>query len=94
MTKAAVLIIVLASSLAAAQAQSSATVPASSRAPQAGTPNTGRAPIQTKTREEYKAYQAAVANAQNPEAMEKAADDFAAKFPDSAFVDSGAHSVW
>ncbi len=83
MTKAAVLIIVLASSLVAAQAQSSATVPASSRAPQAGTPNTGRAPIQTKTREEYKAYQAAVANAQNPEAMEKAADDFAAKFPTS-----------
>jgi tetratricopeptide (TPR) repeat protein len=83
MTKAAVLIIVLASGLVAAQAQSSATVPASSRAPQAGTPNTGRAPIQTKTREEYKAYQAAVANAQNPEAMEKAADDFAAKFPTS-----------
>jgi tetratricopeptide (TPR) repeat protein len=40
-------------------------------------------PVQTKTREEYKAYQAAVANSQNPDAMEKAADDFATKFPNS-----------
>jgi tetratricopeptide (TPR) repeat protein len=80
MTKAAVLIAVLATSLVA---QSLATAPASSSASQAGTPNTGRPPIQTKTREEYKAYQAAVANGQNPEAMEKAADDFAAKFPSS-----------
>jgi tetratricopeptide (TPR) repeat protein len=83
MTKAAVLIIVLASSLVAAQAQSSASTPTPSNSSQAGTQNTGRAPIQTKTREEYKAYQAAVANEQNPEAMEKAADDFAAKFPTS-----------
>ena len=83
MRKAAVLITVLAISLVAAQAQSSASTPASSSAPQAGTPNTGRPPVQTKTREEYKAYQAAVANEQNPEAMEKAADDFAAKFSSS-----------
>ncbi len=83
MTKAAVLIIVLATSVIAAQAQSSASTPASSSPPQAGNPNTGRPPVQTKTREEYKAYQAAVANGQNPEAMEKAADDFAAKFPSS-----------
>jgi tetratricopeptide (TPR) repeat protein len=83
MTKAAVLITVLATSLVAARAQSSASTPASSSAPQAGTPNTGRPPVQSKTREEYKAYQAAVANGQNPEAMEKAADDFAAKFPNS-----------
>ena len=34
--------------------------------------------------EEYKAFQAAMGNAQNPDAMEKAADDFAAKFPTSA----------
>lgn len=45
---------------------------------------TGRPPIQTKTTAEYQAYQAAIANAQNAEAMEKAADDFAVKFPDSA----------
>lgn len=43
----------------------------------------GRPPIQAKTQAEFQAYQAAVANAQNPDAMEKAADDFAAKFPDS-----------
>lgn len=83
MTKAAVLITVLAASLMAAQAQSSASKPASSGVPQAGASNTGRPPIQTKTREEYKAYQAAVANGQTPEAMEKAADDFAVKFPTS-----------
>jgi tetratricopeptide (TPR) repeat protein len=83
MTRAAVLITVLATSLVAARAQSSASTPASTSAPQAGTPNAGRPPVQTKTREEYKAYQAAVANEQNPEAMEKAADDFAGKFPNS-----------
>ena len=83
MRKAAVLLTVLATSLVAAQAQSSASTPASSNPRQAGTPNTGRPPVQTKTREEYKAYQAAVANGQNPEVMEKAADDFAAKFPSS-----------
>ena len=44
----------------------------------------GRGPIQTKTPAEYQGYQAAIANAQNAQAMEKAADDFAAKFPDSA----------
>jgi len=44
----------------------------------------GRGPITTKTPAEYQAYQAAKANAQNAEAMEKAADEFAAKFPDSA----------
>jgi tetratricopeptide (TPR) repeat protein len=53
--------------------------------PQGGASQTaGRAPIQTKTTAEYQAYQAAIANAKNPDAMEKAADDFAAKFPDSA----------
>jgi tetratricopeptide (TPR) repeat protein len=83
MTQAAVLITLLATSLVAAQPQSLASTPASSSAPHAGTPNAGRPPVQTKTREEYKAYQAAVANEQNPEGMEKAADDFAAKFPNS-----------
>jgi tetratricopeptide (TPR) repeat protein len=42
-----------------------------------------RPPIQAKSQAEYQAYQTAVVNAQNPDAMEKAADDFAAKFPDS-----------
>jgi tetratricopeptide (TPR) repeat protein len=83
MRKAAVLITVLATSIVAAQAQSSASTSASSSAQQAGIPNAGRPPVQTKTREEYKAYQAAVASGRNPEALEKAADDFAAKFSSS-----------
>ena len=40
-------------------------------------------PIQAKTHEEYVAYQAAIANKGDAEAMAKAAADFAAKFPDS-----------
>ncbi|HEV8492904.1 MAG TPA: tetratricopeptide repeat protein [Candidatus Angelobacter sp.] len=83
MRKAAVLIMVLTATVVAAQAQSSASTPGSPSGPQARTANAGRPPIQTKTREEYKAYQAAIANGQSPEAMEKAADDFAAKFPTS-----------
>lgn len=43
----------------------------------------GRPPVQAKTQDEYQAYQAAAANSQNPAAMEKSADDFAAKFPAS-----------
>lgn len=83
MKTAAVLVIVLVASLMAAQVQSSASAQASTSTPQAGTPNAGRPPVQTKTREEYKAYQAAAANGQSADAMEKAADDFAAKFPNS-----------
>jgi tetratricopeptide (TPR) repeat protein len=43
---------------------------------------TPKRPPQAKSQEEYKAFQAAAA-ATTPEAQEKAADDFAAKFPDS-----------
>jgi len=58
--------------------------PAPAAKPQTATSQPpGRPPIQAKTQEEYQAYQAAVGNAQNPAAMEKAADDFAAKFPAS-----------
>jgi tetratricopeptide (TPR) repeat protein len=81
--RAAVLVTMLAASFAAAQSQSTAPAAASSpTSPQAAT-TTGRPPVHTKTREEYQAFQAAVANTQNPDAMEKAADDFAAKFPNS-----------
>jgi hypothetical protein len=61
-------------------------------APQAGTaqqgaapaaPPQGKRPPQAKTQPEFDAYNAAVANQNNPAAMEKAANDFAAKFPDS-----------
>ena len=40
-------------------------------------------PIKAKTHEEYVAYQTAIANKKDAEAMAKAAADFAAKFPDS-----------
>jgi len=66
---------------AAAQNQGQSTPPASP--PTGAAQSSGRAPVQTKTNEEYQAYQAAVANAGNAAAMEKSADDFAAKFPDS-----------
>jgi tetratricopeptide (TPR) repeat protein len=57
---------------------------------QPGTSQQGAAPApaakrppQAKTQPEFDAYQAAVKNASDPAAMEKSADDFAAKFPDS-----------
>jgi len=65
-------------------AQTQAPPPVPSGAPHAqATQPTGRPPIQAKNQAEYQAWQTAIANAQNPEAMAKAADDFAAKFPDS-----------
>lgn len=48
---------------------------------QGATPQ-GKRPPQAKTQPEYDAFQAAVANT-DPAALEKAANDFAAKFPDS-----------
>jgi tetratricopeptide (TPR) repeat protein len=49
----------------------------------AATPPAGKRPPQAKTQPEFDAYNAAVANQKDPAAMEKAADDFATKFPDS-----------
>jgi tetratricopeptide (TPR) repeat protein len=43
----------------------------------------GKRPPQAKTQPEFDAYNAAIANQKDPVAMEKAADDFATKFPDS-----------
>ncbi|HEX8816260.1 MAG TPA: hypothetical protein VF753_12230 [Terriglobales bacterium] len=43
----------------------------------------GKRPPQAKTQPEFDAYKAAVANQNDPAALEKAADDFAAKFPTS-----------
>jgi tetratricopeptide (TPR) repeat protein len=60
-----------------------AQTPAPAAKPQSATQPSGKPPVQAKTQEEYQAYQAAVANAQNPAAVEKSADDFAAKFPAS-----------
>ena len=55
-------------------------------APQpATTPATpqGKRPPQAKTDAEFAAFNAAIANTNDPATVEKAADDFAAKFPDS-----------
>jgi tetratricopeptide (TPR) repeat protein len=54
-------------------------------AAQPGAPATppGKRPPQAKTQPEFDAYNAAIANQKDPAAMEKAADDFATKFPDS-----------
>jgi tetratricopeptide (TPR) repeat protein len=46
-------------------------------------PLQGKRPPQAKTQPEFDAYNSAIANQKDPAAMEKAADDFAAKFPDS-----------
>jgi tetratricopeptide (TPR) repeat protein len=52
--------------------------------PQGAAPaSTAKRPPQAKTQPEFEAYQAAVKNMNDAPAMEKAADDFAAKFPDS-----------
>ena len=67
-------------------------VPATTNAPAAPASQAGPAPAaaapakrppQAKTQPEFDAYQAATANANDPAAMEKSADDFAAKFTDS-----------
>jgi tetratricopeptide (TPR) repeat protein len=47
------------------------------------TPPQGKRPPQAKTQAEFDAYNAAIANQKDPAAMEKSADDFATKFPDS-----------
>jgi len=43
----------------------------------------GKRPPQAKTQPEFDAYNAAMANQKDPAAMEKSADDFATKFPES-----------
>jgi tetratricopeptide (TPR) repeat protein len=52
---------------------------------QQGAPVTppGKRPPQAKTQPEFDAYNAAIANQKDAAAMEKAADDFATKFPES-----------
>jgi len=46
-------------------------------------PPAGKRPPQAKTQPEFDAYQAAMKTANDPAAIEKSADDFAAKFPES-----------
>ena len=56
--------------------------PAQGAAAQPAQPQ-GKRPPQAKTQPEFDAYKAAMANANDAAAMEKSADDFAAKFPGS-----------
>lgn len=78
---AALLAILLAGVLClAATAQTQA--PAQQAAPPQPATAVGKAP-QAKTQAEFQAYQAVMAKSQDADAMDKAADDFAAKFPDS-----------
>ena len=81
MKRAAILVVLLGlGTLALAQsqtppAQAGATAPTPP-------PQVGKRPPQAKTQAEFDAYKVAAANT-DPAAMEKAADDFATKFPDS-----------
>ena len=50
---------------------------------QSAQPASNKGMVQAKTQAEYEAYQAIKNKPQTPEEFEKAADDFAAKFPDS-----------
>jgi tetratricopeptide (TPR) repeat protein len=89
MKQAAVCLVFLMSGFAFAQtAQQTPNqqTPAGSQATTSQQPNAGPAakrPPQAKTQPEFDAYQAAVKNQSDPAAMEKAADDFSAKFPES-----------
>lgn len=62
--------------------QSPTPAPAATTPTPAAAPLGGKTPPQAKTQPEYDAYTAAVANT-DPAALEKAADDFATKFPTS-----------
>ncbi|MGH9529541.1 MAG: tetratricopeptide repeat protein [Terriglobales bacterium] len=66
-----------------AQQPGSATQSATPSASPATTPPQGRRPPQAKTQPEFDAYQAAMRSANDPAAIEKAADDFSAKYPTS-----------
>jgi hypothetical protein len=87
MKRAAMVIVVLgAAALAMGQGNDK---PASGQAVQSGqaagqaTAPAGKRPPQAKTQAEFEAYKAAAALGSDPAAQQKAADDFAAKYPDS-----------
>ena len=81
MKRATILVVILAlGTLASAQTQ---TPPAQAGAPATTPPpQVGKRPPQAKTQAEFDAYKVAAANT-DPVALEKAADDFATKFPES-----------
>jgi len=65
------------------QKQPSQANPQSATQPGTAATPAAKRPPQAKTQPEFDAYQAAMKNANDPAAIEKSADDFAAKFPDS-----------
>ncbi len=81
MKRATMLVVILAlATLVAGQTQTPPAQSTPGAAP--AQPPVGKRPPQAKTQAEFDAYKVAAA-ATDPEAQEKAADDFAAKFPDS-----------
>ena len=83
MKQAAMLVVIILATFVSAQPQ---TTPAPSSPPQAGTAPAqpaAKRPPQAKTQAEFDAYKTASADTNDAAAMEKAADDFATKFPDS-----------
>jgi tetratricopeptide (TPR) repeat protein len=87
MKRAAIIVLVLtAASMIAAQdkpAPQGTPAPAASGQPATqATPQQGKRPPQAKTQPEFDAYKAAISGT-DPAAMEKAANDFSTKFPDS-----------
>ena len=81
MKHAAMLVVILAlATLVSAQTQ---TPPAPAGTAATTAPPQGKRPPQAKTQPEFDAYKVVAANANDPAALEKGADDFAAKFPDS-----------
>ena len=77
------LTVAVASFAIAQQSTSAKQNPPAAGAAAQGTAAPAKRPPQAKTQAEFDAYKAAMANPNDGAAMEKAADDFAAKFPDS-----------
>ena len=83
MKQAAMLVVILAlATFVSAQDQDACSASGSRARPQLHQPPAGKRPPQAKTQAEFDAYKVAAADT-DPAALEKAADDFAAKFPDS-----------
>jgi tetratricopeptide (TPR) repeat protein len=80
MKQAAMLVVILAlATFVSAQTQT----PPAPAGTAAATPPAGKRPPQAKTQPEFDAYKVAAAEPTNGAALEKGADDFATKFPDS-----------
>jgi tetratricopeptide (TPR) repeat protein len=81
MKQAAMLVVILA--LATFVSAQNQTPPAQAGTAAPATPPAGKRPPQAKTQPEFDAYKVAATDTTDGAALEKAADDFAAKFPDS-----------